>query len=238
MFCIKCGKPNDEDALFCEFCGVQLNNPTAGGQAAPAAPAPIYAPAPAPVQAPMQAPVYAAAAAPKRSKKGGVVAVIISVAVLAIAAALYVFLFMNKGSKPKLTVNGKNIPVDLAMMGSDKNYIYFGMAGETDDEIFQVVVGFYKDDEPKGNTTINSSDSDCNIEVGFGYLDDYRDADEFSVKIGKYVSNEYIELTVSGKAEIAGRTYDFKASGKVKYYANYNEMGEEWYDKHRDKLNR
>lgn len=180
MLCIKCGKPNDDDALFCEFCGAQLNNPTAGGQAAPAAPAPMQAPAP------VQAPVYAAA--PKKRKKGGVVAVIISVAVLAIAAALYVFLFMNKSSEPKLTVNGKNIPVELAMMGRDDEYIYYGMAGETDDEIFQVVVGFQ--DEPKGNTTINSSDSDCNIEVGFWNLEHYRDAHEFSVKIGKYVSNE------------------------------------------------
>lgn len=42
------------------------------------------------------------------------------------------------------------------------------------------------------NTVINSTDDICNIETGFGFFRDYRDADDFSAEIGKYVSNEHI----------------------------------------------
>lgn len=50
-------------------------------------------------------------------------------------------------------------------------------------------------------TVINSTDDDCNIETGFGFFRDYRDADEFSVETGKYVSGEHIGTIYLRKEE-------------------------------------
>lgn len=256
MFCIRCGKPNDDDTMFCEFCGAQISDPEENGQpattseaqtpAASAVPAPVTVTAPAPAPAP----------APKKRKKGGVIAAIITSAAVLIAAAVVVFIFLNKRSAPALngeptmTLNGKNVQVGLAMMGINDSYVYVGIASKTDDEIFQVEVGFPKEHEPKSNITINSSDDEYDIETAFGYVGkdspifvsyngtyyydlDHFDVDKFSVEIGEYAPNEYIDILISGKTEIKGKTYDFKAGGRLKFDANYEETGEEWHDNNR-----
>lgn len=88
MFCTKCGKELKDGSKFCTECGAALDG----------------APAPAPAPAPAQTPVYAAApvytpapaAASKKKMSGGVIALIITAAVLAVAAiALVAFVLLS-----------------------------------------------------------------------------------------------------------------------------------------------
>lgn len=188
MFCEKCGKPNDDDALFCEFCGAGFNDPAAGGQAAPAQ-TPVQAPVQTPVQAPAPAPVYAAAAAPKKHSKARVIAAAIALVVF-MAWCVYLIFFLNKKpaktdsygggvvagnsgtsapaqtgkptmtGNPAMTVNGNNLHVDFAVLD---NYRSVVIASKTDDEIFGVRVRFLNG-LPQSNTTINSPDSSIKLE--------------------------------------------------------------------------
>ena len=79
-FCIQCGTPVADEAKFCSQCGASL--PT------PAAPKP--APAPAPMQPPQPVPVNTAKPPKKKAKKkkGCLVALIITLVVLALVAFL------------------------------------------------------------------------------------------------------------------------------------------------------
>lgn len=88
MFCTKCGKELKDGSKFCTECGAALDG------------APSPAPAPAPAQTPVYAaaPVYtpAPAAASKKKMSGGVIALIITAAVLAVAAiALVAFVLLS-----------------------------------------------------------------------------------------------------------------------------------------------
>lgn len=145
MYCTKCGKPNDDDAQFCEFCGAEFKRRTAN---------------PAPQPSPQQP-----APAPKKRRKGGVIAAVIVIFVL------------NKRSAPKdassptgsptMTVNGKNIPVNLAVMRSDDEYTMIEIAGKADNELFGVLIGF-SETLPQSGTKINSSEDYSLDELNIG----------------------------------------------------------------------
>lgn len=239
MFCIKCGKPNDDDAAFCEFCGVALSEPPESGHAAPT---------------PTPAPAPAAAPAPRKRRKGGVIAAIISSAAVVIAAAIVVFMFLNKRSEPKIdpalkgeptmTVNGKNVPVDLAMMDIVGGKVSVFITGKADGEAFRVIAGFFN--EPKSNTKMNASEFNDECFGGISYSgkgarvdqDGYYEfevciKEECYIEIGQYVPNEYIEIVISGKEEYNGRTFDFKAGGKVNFNADLNRAYADWISENR-----
>lgn len=153
--------------------------------------------------------------------------------------------------KPTMTVNGKNVPVGLAELEYNNRGV--AIASKTDDVLFEVLVIFRS--EPQSNTTINSSDS--YTEVWFCYAgEDFHslspdldsdpltyyygfvrfDTYEYSVEIGEYVPNEYIEIKISGKAnaydfyesEEVVKTYDFEAGGKLNYTDNLSSKAE-WF---------
>lgn len=150
---------------------------------------------------------------------------------------------------PAITVNGRNVPVGLAMMGSADEFTYVGIASKTDTDIFQPLVGFNDTFNLRSHIKITSSDNNAPC-VGFAYSGRdlggeeivngvrccelfYNDAYDYSIEIGEYVPNEYIEILISGEAEIEGRTYSFKAGGKFMFNADYVAAGDEWYDNNR-----
>lgn len=238
MFCIKCGKPNDDDAMFCEFCGAQISDPEESRQSVPA-----YAPTTAAPAAPIPAP------APKKRGKGGIIAVIVSSAAVVIAAVIVVVLVLNKRSEPKtdpvlkgeptLTVNGKDVPVSLAMMDNVSGKVSVFITGKSDGEAFRVIAGF--SNEPKSNTKFNASEFNDECFGGISYSgkgarvdqDGYYEfeiciIEECYIEIGQYVPNEYIEIVISGKEEYNGRTFDFKAGGKVNFNADLDRAYTDW----------
>lgn len=226
MFCEKCGKPNDDDAAFCEFCGAPID----AVESASAAPVLAYA-APVPAQ--------------KKHKKTGFIAVIVSAAAVLIAAAVVFFLFLNKRSasvlkgEPTMTVNGKNVPVSLAMMDNVSGNVSVFILGKADGESFQVITGF--SNEPKSNTKMNASEFNDECFGGIHYSgkgarvdrDGYYKfevctTEECYIEIGQYVPNEYIEIEISGKEKYNGRTFDFKAGGKVNFNADLDRAYSDW----------
>lgn len=82
MFCTKCGKELKDGSKFCTECGAALDGAPAPAQTPVYAAAPVYTPAP--------------AAASKKKMSGGVIALIITAAVLAVAAiALVAFVLLS-----------------------------------------------------------------------------------------------------------------------------------------------
>ncbi len=240
MFCRKCGKPNDDDAQFCEFCGAPFKKRTPPEQTASTA-----------VQQPIIQPT--ATPAPKKRRKGGVIAAVISVASVAVAAVIVIFV-LNKHFAPKdapsptgsptMTVNGKDIPVSLAVMGSDDEYTMIEIAGKADNELFGVLIGF-SETLPQSGTKINSSEDYDNCEVVFqhagsstGVTSDgyYRfaeiDADSFSLEVKEYVPNSSIELQISVRRD-DGETFELRAGGRIEFRANYVQEGDNWLNRNR-----
>lgn len=92
MFCTKCGKELKDGSKFCTECGAALDQTLAPASAP--TPAPIPTPVPAPT--PAYTPAPTAPTAGKKKISGGVIALIVAVAVLAVAAiVLVVFLLLG-----------------------------------------------------------------------------------------------------------------------------------------------
>lgn len=97
-------------------------------------------------------------------------------AAVAVAAVIVIFV-LNKRSaskdapsptgSPTMTVNGKNIPVNLAVMGSDDEYTMIEIAGKADNELFGVMIGF-SETLPQSGTKINSSEDYSLDELNIG----------------------------------------------------------------------
>lgn len=100
MFCTKCGKELKDGSRFCTGCGAAL-----GGAPTPApAPAPTPVPTPPPAPTPVPPPVSYTPAVGKKKMSGGVIALIVAVAVLAVAAVvLTVVLVLGNGKNSART---------------------------------------------------------------------------------------------------------------------------------------
>ena len=243
MFCIKCGKPNDDDAAFCEYCGAPTAAPVQTEQAAPtAAPTPPPPPTAYTAPIPQQAPVYAAAAAPRKSHKGVVITIIVVVVLLAVAAGLYFFVLRDK--KPTMKVNGETIPLVFSGYsyctvdtGTDGYAALF--VGEKDNKLYSIAALFLTEDYPdypSANTTYSLNSFGDNMYVGFEYTDPTNDADfgmvsylggfnAAEVKVGKFTPQEGFDISVSGKCEEDGLTFEFSANGDLEFFSG------EWEDK-------
>ena len=319
MFCGKCGKPNDEDALFCEFCGapiVTLNKNT--GSELPSALPPVEQPAAMSVQPtaepsiqqpteqpaamsaqpvveppvqqstrqfaaaaaqpaaepsvqppteqftpmpdwsavpPMSAPMQAASAAvpKKRSKAGKIVAIAVSAAVV-IAAAILLFMFWKKQSaeKPKMTVDGKNIPIDMTIYTSYTDY-YYNLErftaiffGKTEDEAYICQVYFPEkpttdtdyaimgDDSDDVQYLFSCSSNETKVEDGFHTFEwSYYKVDSTArpISVGKCDPYKFINIAVAGGTEPTGfgeldHEFEFKVSGKIDYTKYSEEEGD------------
>lgn len=66
-----------------------------------------------------------------------------------------------------MTVNGKDIPVSLAVMGSDDEYTMIEIADQADNELFGVLIGF-SETLPQSGTKINSSEDYSLDELNIG----------------------------------------------------------------------
>lgn len=238
MFCIKCGKPNDDDATFCEYCGAQIAVPVQPEQAVPAA---VPTPPP-PIPAAVAAPVYAPVAAPRKRKKAGVIAAIVS-AVAVIAAVVVVFFVLNDRSTltlpevPTMTVNGEDIPLLLSGCAKEDDGDYRVLfMGKKDKRYF--VTSVYL--SPSSNKTYSLEGFGYNVGIGFSYFDATNDSSgtmltnglagtfhTAEIKTGRFKQNGPFEISASGYAEDYGVTFEFSVIGSVDPY-DYDElMGEQ-----------
>lgn len=156
---------------------------------------------------------------PPAKKRFPWIAVVSAVAV--IAAAVFVVFFLNK-EKPTMTINGNNVPVALTEFIRFTDYevgyaAAYGaaFAGKTDDEVFMLEMRF--PEELKSNTAINDQRMFLTVsgKVWGAWYDSL--ITEYTLEIGQFVPDEYIEITVSAKTEINGKTYNIKADGKLNF---------------------
>ena len=227
MFCTKCGKPNDDDATFCEYCGAPIS---AHGQTT-VAPPPTY---PTPTYQTPPYPQAYAVPAPRKGRKGVVIAIVAVVVLLAVAAGLYFFVLRDKSGggqisgPPTMTVNGEDIPLLLSGCAGDKDSSDYRVLfmGKKDNRYFITSVAL----SPSSNKTYSLGSFGNNVVVGFSYYDLTNNASGFissnylsgfytaEVKTGKFKQNESFGISVSGKAEDDGLTFEFSASGVIDLY--------------------
>lgn len=246
MFCTKCGKPNDDDATFCEYCGASISAPMQTD--APAAvPPPTY---PTPTYQTPPYPSAYAVPAPRKGRKGVVIAIVAVVMLLAVAAGLYFFVLRDKigggqiSGPPTMTVNGEDIPIVFSgytrpRNGGNKTYNVLFM-GKKDSRLFVVEVDLTPEKNtvyaPRGFAPPGTYDSDeIVIEFKYFYFDPSVDAagkmktsgmsgfHTAEAKTGKYEQNKTLDISVSGKAEDNGQIFEFSASGVIDHYS-YDEF--------------
>lgn len=254
MFCTKCGKPNDDDATFCEYCGAPISAPVQTDASAavqpPTYPTPTY-------QTPPYPPAYAVPA-PRKGRKGVVIAIVAVVVLLTVAAGLYFFVLRDKSGggqisgPPTMTVNGEDIPIVFSgytkprysddYKTNYKTYTVLFM-GKKDSRLFTVEVDLIPEKNtayaPHGFAPPGTYDSDeIVIEFNYFYFDPSVDAagkitsngmsgfHTAEAKTGKYEQNKTLDISVSGKGEYGGQIFEFSASGVIDHYSY-----DEYYDK-------
>lgn len=243
-FCEFCGAPTAAPVQTEQAAPTAAPTPPPATYTAPtAAPTPPPPPTAYTAPIPQQAPVYAAAAAPRKSHKGVVITIIVVVVLLAVAAGLYFFVLRDK--KPTMKINGETIPLLFSGYsyctvdtGTDGYAALF--VGEKDNELYSIAALFLTEDYPEypsANTTYSLNSFGDAMAVQFDFEDPLNDAscvmisyyeDEFytaEVKTGKFTPREGFDISVSGKCEEDGLTFEFSASGVLEFYSD------EWEDK-------
>lgn len=231
MFCRKCGKPNDDDAQFCEFCGAEFKRRAANPETQPV------------TQTAVQ-PANQQKTPKKRVRKLTRKRLIINFVITAVLFGVCGVFLLNLNTPslsgyPKMAVNGKNVYADLACV-SKYNDVFIG--GKVDDRIFVIVISGSLL-SGKSNTTINEfnygdlaiyySEKDLPPNNGYYPLNSVNPTSDIKVKVGKRnMEDGWVEILVSGKSELFGNTYNIKAGGKIDYRRGFSGL-DEWYTNNR-----
>lgn len=260
MFCEMCGKPNDDDAAFCEYCGAPLsddetddeinneidNEPEQEAEpivTASAAPEPEPEPEPEPAPAPAPKPAAAvAAAAPQKKSRGAMVAVIVSVAVaIAAVVMLVIVLMQNKTGSSAMTINGKDIPVEIAMFDTQSGSaaLTANFCGKNNKGAYICTVTF--NETPQSNTDYSAGGASVSViysgkdtKVNNDYHQyAYLSSETTQISVGEYVPGSTIEITVSGKTnpDVFGDfdgVLEFKVNTKAEFSNDLANTLAEW----------
>ncbi len=218
-FCEKCGKPNEPDALFCEFCGAKFEEEEAVVEVKPEpAPKPVpepepvqaVVPAPAPIPEPAPKPAPAPSASPKnpeKRKKVGIIAAIASAA--AVIVAVIIIVLVNCSSVPeggvRMKMNGKSIPVEMAAFDIPSSAPTVYLCGKTNNGAYICTVTFKT--LPAANSDYSASDASVTIAYSGKDTKASNGAHQYAllstdttkISVGEYQWGDTIELTVEGK---------------------------------------
>lgn len=257
-FCEYCGAPLSDDETDDEINDEIDNEPEQEAEpivTASAAPEPEPEPElepepepepeqesePAPVPAPKPA-AAVAAAAPQKKSRGAMVAVIVSVAV-AIAAVimLVIVLMQNKTGSSDMTINGKNIPVEIAMFDTQSGSaaLTANFCGKNNKGAYICTVTF--NETPQSNTDYSSGGASVSViysgkdtKVNNDYHQyAYLSSETTQISVGEYVPNSSIEITVSGKTnpDVFGDfdgVLEFKVNTKAEFSNDLANTLAEW----------
>ncbi len=139
--------------------------------------------------------------------------------------------------QPVLTVNGEDIPLELAAFtytkvetGSSSNGYAAVFLGTKGTELYcvQAVFSTYIDSAiPSANATYDalSSKYEDTVAVQFNYMDSSKGTeiyaasyDRAEIVVGDFKPNEKMVISISGKASDDGLTFEFTASGDMEFY--------------------
>ena len=261
MFCKKCGQKLEDGSTFCTNCGTPISNaaPVNNGQAVQPYNAvnaqPNYIGAAQPKQRKKLGTGAVVA-----------IVASVAVVIIAAVVVFFLFFYKggnsgtssgqssgiggivgpsgNSGSsqpvqtgQPVLTVNGEDIPLELAAFtytkvetGSSSNGYAAVFLGTKGTELYcvQAVFSTYIDSAiPSANATYDtlSSKYEDTVAVQFNYMDSskgteiYADSyDRAEIIVGDFKPKEKMEISISGKASDDGLTFDFSASGNMEFY--------------------